>query len=772
MDEIAIGVLAISFVLGLFVALVLGVVGFFKANRHARETSQVANQLAMMSRRLRQLEKRFEDGEVVAVEPPPPVVEPLVAPRPAPQVVTVPPEPEILAAESVASPPPPAPPSATGWSHFEDAIGKRWMTYVGAVVLFFAGAFFIKYAFDSGYVGPAARVVLGFLAGIVALVAGDRFIRRDMRALGQGIVGLGLALLFLSIYAAHGFYDLVPREMAFVGLVGVAALGMAMAVLHNSLTIAFLALLGGLLTPLLVSTGKNSRDALFAYLLLLDLSVLGVAFFRKWRALDVLAFVGSYVLFIGWYFSYYTDAQLVPAFAWLTGLFVVFLALPFVYHLRRGTPVTIERFVMAMANAVAMFALAYLILREDHQHVLGFLTLGMAAAYIGLGAFARTRVADDAKSIFGFVALTVIFLTISVPLHLKVHGITLAWAIEAPVLVLLGYRFAYAPARHGGAAVLIVAAFRLFIAHWPLHNAPFTPVINAPFAGALSLVLSAAAVAYLHYRYADRRTPLDTACFEASRIGAGLLGAGVLGHELARGFKTITPLFEGDSGIRSATWPERSALIWAAFALVYTRLSEHRHNIFAWTAGIVMLVVAAVIGVALYSDSWGRDLWPILNLRFAANAAVVAVLGCVAWRNSRLANKEPWEQRLTPFLIASVALWGLIVVSLEVYRVPKDAMTNWLTAGWYSQLGVSIVWAVYAIGLLVVGFWKNARAIRLGALGLFGLTLGKLVLLDLAGLDALFRIVAFFAVGLILLGASYLYHRVEKSLTTGTGGVS
>jgi len=77
---------------------------------------------------------------------------------------------------------------------------------------------------------------------------------------------------------------------------------------------------------------------------------------------------------------------------------------------------------------------------------------------------------------------------------------------------------------------------------------------------------------------------------------------------------------------------------------------------------------------------------------------------------------------------------------------------------------LSVIWGVYATVMLAVGFWKRARALRLTALGLFGLTALKLVVVDMARIQDVYRIVSFFVLGILMIGASYLYHRVEKTL--------
>jgi uncharacterized membrane protein len=186
------------------------------------------------------------------------------------------------------------------WAGLEERAGKRWMTWAGALVLFLSVAFFVKYAFDNQWLGPTGRVVLGIMAGIAMLVAGDRCLRMGMWPFGQGLIGGALAILYVSLFAAFSLYRLLPQTAAVGGLVMVTAAGVALAVLHDAIPLSILAVLGGFITPLLVSTGKDPRDALFCYVTLLDLGVLGVAFFKRWRTLDVLAFVGTWALFTGW----------------------------------------------------------------------------------------------------------------------------------------------------------------------------------------------------------------------------------------------------------------------------------------------------------------------------------------------------------------------------------------------------------------------------------------------------------------------------------------
>jgi uncharacterized membrane protein len=75
-----------------------------------------------------------------------------------------------------------------------------------------------------------------------------------------------------------------------------------------------------------------------------------------------------------------------------------------------------------------------------------------------------------------------------------------------------------------------------------------------------------------------------------------------------------------------------------------------------------------------------------------------------------------------------------------------------------------VVWVVLASAALVVGFRWRLRLVRYLALGLFALTAAKLLIVDMNGVQQLYRILAFMLVGVVLIAASYAYHRLERRL--------
>ena len=194
------------------------------------------------------------------------------------------------------------------------------------VTLIFGVGFLFKYAVDNQWIGPGMRVALGVAAATLSLFVGEWISLRGQKVFARGLTGLGLALLYLSFYAGFGFYHLLPQSTAFLLMFLTTCAGAALALHYDSQAVAWLGLVGGYLTPVLLSTGENRMWVLAGYTLLLNLGALGIARVKRWPALEYLAWLGTVILFLGWSDQWLSDETRVGAFEWLSIIFVVFFA--------------------------------------------------------------------------------------------------------------------------------------------------------------------------------------------------------------------------------------------------------------------------------------------------------------------------------------------------------------------------------------------------------------------------------------------------------------
>jgi len=397
------------------------------------------------------------------------------------------------AAAPAAPTPPPAP--ATRGIDLEAIIAGRWLNRVGIVALLLAVGFFLKYAFDNDWIGPAGRVAIGLLFGAALLVYSQFLLRRGYLYFSEGIAGTGAGVLYLSLYAAWGFYDLIPKPAAFAGMVVVTAALVAIAVGRKSQRLSVLALAGGLMTPGLLSTGQDEQVVLFTYLLVLNAGLLALGRARTWRFLEPLALVGTVFYFVSWYDAFYQPSKLIGTLIFASLFFIEFAALA-ALRARRESALLPEQYAIVLANATWFMITLHVTLYEDHRWGLTFAVLALAAAHLAVPRLLprgrESAQPPPASLLYAGLALT--FITLAIPIRLEGEWITMAWTVEGAVLVWSSFRSGVVAMRGTGLVLFVLVLVRLLVqdvdAERVLFNARFATFVVAIAAFVTAFVLS------------------------------------------------------------------------------------------------------------------------------------------------------------------------------------------------------------------------------------------------------------------------------------------
>lgn len=371
-------------------------------------------------------------------------------------------------------------------AHVEAMIAGRWLHYVGILAVLFAVAFFLKYAFENNWIGPRGRVGIGLLIGSALFPWSHQFLDRGYKYFSEGIAGLGAAILYLSLWAGWHYYQVFSQSTAFALMIVVTIATAIVAVGRDTERIAVLALIGGAVTPQLVSTGENHEVVLFTYIAVLGAGMLGLARVRDWKSLPPIQLVATLVYFWGWYSDFYTDDQLMITVFFATLFFLLFAALPVVRSRREGTLSGLE------AGIVLVNALGYLVaLREmlwpAHRWTLTLAVVALAAAHVAVERALPEKEGADSRVVrVLFAGLALLFATLAIPIRLDGRWITMAWGIEGAILIWSGLRIQIFALRVAGFALFVVAAGRLAVI--PIPAGQF--LLNARFAAFAVVVAS------------------------------------------------------------------------------------------------------------------------------------------------------------------------------------------------------------------------------------------------------------------------------------------
>lgn len=419
----------------------------------AKDLQVIRQLLADLTARVYRLERKLQ-MEAISVDPGPTALAsakpvPDAAPIPQSPVLPSPPAPPrpayVVAAPSAVPPRAPRGPRAQPDFNLESRIGSHWLNRIGIAALLIGVSYFLKFAFDNNWIGPAGRVTIGLLAGIAMVVWSERFRSKGYQAFSYSLKAVGAGAMYLSLWAAFQVYSLIPSGVAFVMMLAVTGAIAVMALAQDAQVLAAFALTGGFSTPLLLSTGENREIALFGYLAILDLATLALVTFKPWRRLLVMSYAGTLLLYAGWYFRFYNRSELDITLAFATLFFSIFAIAPLITRQPEGEFPLLASIpaVLAFVNAGVYFLQAYAMIDEIDPTYMAWFALALAAIYILLSQRVHTRAqAPDASERLHFLhlALAIGFITVAIPIRLDAHWITIGWFVEAGVLLWVANR--------------------------------------------------------------------------------------------------------------------------------------------------------------------------------------------------------------------------------------------------------------------------------------------------------------------------------------------
>jgi uncharacterized membrane protein len=662
----------------------------------------------------------------------------------------------------------------------ESLIGGSWFNWIGIIAVTFGVAFFLKYAFDNQWIGPGARVALGAAGGLALLVVGERLRGRGLRQYAFVLSGGGILILYLSIYAAYNFYQLVPQPVAFLLMALVTATAVLLAVRLDALPVAVLGLAGGFLTPVLLSANVDKEVALFTYVSLLDAGVLAVAYFKRWRSLDFLSFAGTVLITLGWALRFYTNEKLATTLFFVTVFFVLYSLLALFHNVlprRRSRWFDVS---LLAANATFYFGLSYLWLTGAGYDTAAPASqaLLVSAFFVGLFYAAWRRSREDILLTYAYVGAAATFFTIALAIQLDLQWVTVAWAVEGLMLTWVGLGSGERAPRHAALAVYGVA-----VLHWLVWDAPgfayagggFVPLLNGRALSCAVLVGALAGGAWLYRRGGRGAGERERSAASAlCSLAANALALILLTLDLSDYFERRKALAGGQaagftsSSLENARQFSLSAL-WAIYGATLLAYGVRRRFRGLRYAGLVLLVLATIkvltVDLAFYAAPWHV---PVLNQTFMAFALLVASYALAARLYARGAGAGEEERAALPVLVVVANVLAVVALSAEAagyFDAGRVALTDTgrlrdLVLA--RQLSLSVVWALYGAGLLVVGRVRRLRLLRLMSLALLSLTTLKVFFVDLSSLDRVYRIISFIVLGAILLAVSYLYQKSQQ----------
>jgi uncharacterized membrane protein len=385
--------------------------------------------------------------------------------------------------------------------------GGNTLVRVGILILFFGVAFLLRYVAERSHVSMQVR--LGAVAcGGIALLALGWTLRAKRLGYALALQGGGVGILYLTTFAALRLYAALSPTTGFAVLVFLAAFSAVLAVWQSSQAFAFLAVTGGFLAPILASKGQGTHVVLFSYYLVLNASILAIAWYKAWRPLNFVGFAFTFLISGAWGVLHYNSGLFASTEPFLVLFFVFYVAIAILFASRQ--PPELKGYVdgtLVFGTPMAAFGYQSGMLYA-RPTLLAVSAIVVGAFYFILAWLLHGQRRNTQKLLVeAFIALGVVFLTVATPLALSGTATGVTWALEGAALIWVGARQDRAVPR------VLGILLQIFSALIQIDDADGFIVVAAPPIGlylARAVTAVAAVVsAVILRKYAQRLRPYE-----------------------------------------------------------------------------------------------------------------------------------------------------------------------------------------------------------------------------------------------------------------------
>lgn len=657
-------------------------------------------------------------------------------------------------------------------TNLEQFIGEKLISIIGIAILVLGIFFTVKWAVDKNLISDTTKVLIGFGAG-AALIAVAHKLSKNYRAFSSILAGGAIAVFYFSVYQSFQAYHLLPQTAAFVAMVFITLLAVALALIYNKIELAMIALIGGFLTPFFVSTGEGNFKILFSYMLILNVGMFLVAYYKKWSVLRFTAYILTVLIYGAWLYNEFSPSlnQQKPALLFATLFHLTFLASALVYTLRKNERFGTPEISLLLSNAMAyLVAGLYIYHHIDKGYWNGLFVLGLAALYLGMVMMLYRKQGIDKNLLYLLIALVCSFVSLAGPIQLEGNSITLFWAAEGILLLYIGQKAQLNLLKHISVLVSVLCLISLGMDwqnnYYTVHPDAMRPVFNQAF---LTSVVVAASF-FLQIQWLNKEN--DTHWFW-NRLPVSVWR--IVLYSLCGLVIFLGIFFEVGyqawvfSGVEAARTVLQGAWIFLFLAIAlhwYIKQGKQLNMFWQW-----MLFALALVYVYYESN--------IKNLRHRALGEVMpsvyyhlhyllpmaALLFCFVLLKYIMKLKEKSSESFKwlswGLCIALIYIFSAESIHLWVYNAYErgfdwsDSERKAIKTTW------PIIWSVFSLLLMVSGMRRRIKLWRIISLSLFTGTIAKLFLYDISNVGQGGKIAAFIILGIILLLVSFLYQKIK-----------
>lgn len=649
----------------------------------------------------------------------------------------------------------------------EKFVGENLINKIGIAILVLGIGFFVKYAIDKDWIGEIGRTFIGILSGGILIAVAHR-LRTSFKAFSSVLIGGGLSVLYFTIAISFHEYQLFNQTIAFLLMVLITAFSVVLSISYDRKELAILALIGGFVTPFLVSTGSGNYKVLFTYIAILNTGMLSLAYFKRWTIINYIAFSFTIILFFAWLLIEGNPSKF-WSILFLSIFYFQFLAMNLLYNLKNGTSIVWKEITLLLSNTAFYFTMGLVILQDTPYRGLFTASLAIINCFLAFVLFKRKSI--DINIIYFIIGLVITFVSLIAPIQLEGNNITLFWATEAVLILWFYYKSEIKFAKYFATLVFALSIISLLL-DWYNY--------------------------YINWAFAQRMPFLNKAFLTSSFAIAAY-------YVIARILKGKTDVYKAFTNVQIVSKLQMLIVVFIYFGLLFevyfqlnTRIAHTEivnnlcfmyHLIFIYSIYIttknktIPYLNEILSGIMLLSMFSGIFIYNMNVIRIRNEVVafgtlpswhflqhylnLVLLIAFIPANYKLISSSEILRNFFKNHVHSLLMILLLVVLSMEAdhlivyFGFSEERSITYLLIQSH-KICYPILWGLFSFTLMYFGMKNKIKIVRILALVIFGVALLKLFIFDLRNISEGGKIASFILLGILLLIISFMYQKLKN----------
>lgn len=649
----------------------------------------------------------------------------------------------------------------------EKFVGENLINKIGIAILVLGIGFFVKYAIDKDWIGEIGRTFIGILSGGILIAVAHR-LRNSFKAFSSVLIGGGLSVLYFTIAISFHEYQLFNQTIAFLLMVLITGFSVILSISYDRKELAILAIIGGFVTPFLVSTGSGNYKVLFTYIVILNSGMLSLAYFKRWISIKYIAFGFTILLFFAWFLKEENPSKF-WSILFLSIFYMQFLAMNLLYNLKNGTNILWKEIALILSNTSFYFFMGLAILNNTPYKGLFTALLSVLNCLIAFALLKRKSI--DKNIVYFIIGLVITFVSLIAPIQLEGNNITIFWATEAVLILWFYYKSEINFAKYFAAIVLILSVLSLLL-DWYNYYINWAFEQRMPFVNKAFLTSAFAVLSYFIISKILRTKSDVFPKFPNSQIVSKL-------QLLLMVFVYFSFLFEiyfqfNTRMIQTEIVNNLTFTYHLMFVFIIYHLTKNKNFEFFKEVLCGIMLLSIFSGILFYNKNVIELRNQILQLAdlpkwyfFQHYLNIVLIFSLFPICYKLIETSEILKSLFKNHVHTVMMILLLVILSMEADHIivylgysANNTIVYLLTQS--HKICYPILWGLFSFTLMYFGMKNKVKILRIIALCIFALALLKLFIFDLRNISEGGKIASFILLGILLLIISFMYQKLKN----------